>query len=376
MKSFFTERDLQAKNFSMDNITFVTRRFDFQYTGGAKIRQDMNEVCRRIGIHVICLSGKGIRYFLSLAKLSLRGIILLMYPNVPTIRCEGFTAFVKNFAEISLLWIKKKLFHWQIILFVQDLPIEQINAMRGLQSVVGNRWLERILFSVSDIIGVIGPEMEEIISQYYPAVMGKSVYYYLPPYFGPILRKDSKIEQPIQVAFIGDLIESRLRGVVHSLIQVPEIQYNFYGPNGDWLKSLKRTDIRYRGVYSPEEIGKIINMENHLGLLLYDPTNEEITRYMSMAVTIKFMTYIFSGLPIITFSLYKNIARMVMNHNLGLIFDKPDQIPYILFQIDSNSYRNMTESVTKFAESIISKDYFKQFIKESLNKLLYSKVKP
>ena len=377
-EGIFIKRAPQADDISTCNIAFITREFGLQYTGGAKIREDMIKACQRIGIRVVCLSGEAIRYFLSLAKLSLKGVdyVLLLYPNVPTIRNTGLSAFVKNFVEISLLLVKKKRFRSKVILFVQDLPIEQLNAMRGLQSTPGNRCLERILFSISDIIGVIGPEMEEMISQYYPAVKAKSVYYEFPPYFGPVMRKDTRLEWPIQVAFVGDLLESRLRGVIHSINEVRGIQYNFYGPQGEWLRKLKRSDIRYAGVYSPEEIGRIINKENHIGLLLYDPTNEKITRYMSMAVTIKFMTYVFSGLPVITCSRYKNIARTIIDYKLGWIFDEPDQIPRILSELDGNSYYNVTESVTRFAESIVAEDYFGRFIKASLNKLSCCKEKP
>jgi len=370
-EGIFIKRALQANDISTCNIAFITRRFDLQSTGGAKIREDMIKACQRIGIRVVCLSGEGLRYFLSLAKLSLKGIgyVLLLYPNVPTMRNTGLSAFVKNLVEISLLWIKKKRFRSKVILFVQDLPIEQINAMRGLKPPPGNRCLERKLFSISDVIGVIGPEMEEMISQYYAAVKSKSVYYKFPPYFSPVIKKEAKLERPIRVAFVGDLVESRLRGVIHSINEVRGIQYNFYGPQGEWLRELKRSDICYAGVYSPEEIGEVISKENHIGLLLYDPTNEKITRYMSMAVTIKFMTYIFSGLPVITYSRYKNVARTIIDYKLGWIFDEPTQIPYILSRLDNNSYYNIIENVTKFAESIVAKDYFGRFIKASLDKL-------
>lgn len=378
MEDIFAKRPPQTGDISMRNIAFLTRRFDFQYTGGAKIREDMIKACQRTGIRVVYLFGKTIRYFLSLVKLSLKGIdcILLLYPNVPTMRVTGVSAFFKNFIEIGLLWIKKKQFRLKVILFIQDLPIEQTSAMIGLHSSPGNRWLERILFSLSDIIGVIGPEMEETISQYYPAVKAKSVYYQFPPYFGPVMRRDTRLERPIRVAFVGDLLESRLKGVIHSINEVRGIQYNFYGPRGEWLRELKRPDIRYAGVYSPEELSRILSKENHIGLLLYDPTSEEITRYMSMAVTIKFMTYIFSGLPVITYSRYKNIARIIINYKLGWIFDEPGQISRILSELDDSSYYDMTNNVTRFAESIVAEDYFGRFIKASLNKLSYCKKKP
>lgn len=367
----FIKNNPQMEDISPCNIAFITRSFDIQYTGGAKIREDMIKACQRIGIRVVYLPGKTIRYFLSLAKLSLKDTdyILLLYPNVPTMRNTELGAFVKNFIEISLLWAKKRWFRSKIILIVQDLPIEQSNAMKESQSAVGNRWLERILFTISDVIGVIGPEMEEMISQYYGVVKAKSVYYKFPPYFGPVIRKDTRIEHPVQVAFVGDLLESRLRGVILSLDEVPWIQYNFYGPRGEWLRELKRSDIHYKGVYSSEEIGRIISKENHVGLLLYDPTNEQITRYMSMAVTIKFMTYIFSGLPVITYSRYTNIARTIVEHRLGWVFDEPKQISCILSGLDSKSYSTMTENVTRFAESIIAENYFERFIKASLDKL-------
>jgi len=369
------QRPFQIDNISACNIAFITRKFELQYTGGAKIREDMTRACQRIGMRVVYLSGKSLKYFSSLAKLSLDGVthILLLYPDVPTIRHTGLSAFIKNFVEISLIWFKKKQFQCKLLLFVQDLPIEQVNAMRGLQSAPGNRWLERLLFSFSDIIGVIGPEMEEMISQYYTAVHAKSVHYRFPPYFNSIMRKETGLERPIKVAFVGDLLESRLKGVINSIDEVPGIRYNFYGPNGEWLRELKRPDIHYAGVYSPEEIGRIINKENHIGLLLYDPRNEKITRYMSMGVTIKFMTYIFSGLPVITYSRYKNIARTIINNNLGWTFDEVSQIPRILSELDSDSYHNVTESVTRFAEFIVTEDYFAQFIKASLNKLSCNK---
>lgn len=370
MKDIFAKRVFQTDDISRYSVAFITRRFDLQYTGGAKIREDMIKACQRIGIRVVCLSGKTIRYFLSLAKLSLKDIdyVLLLYPNVPTMRNTGLSAFVKNLLEISLLVVKKKWFRSKVILFVQDLPIEQINAMQGLQPAPGSKWLERILFCISDVIGVVGPEMEEIISQNYVAVKAKSVHYKFPPYFSPVIRREAKLEWPIQVAFIGDLLESRLKGVIHSISEVPWIQYNFYGPRGEWLRELKRSDIRYAGVYSPEEIGRVISKENHVGLLLYDPTNEKITRYMSMAVTIKFMTYVFSGLPVITYSRYKNIAKTIMDYNLGWIFDEPCQIPCVL-KLDDNSYSNVIKNVTRFAESIVAENYFWRFIQASLNKL-------
>lgn len=361
----------QTSDVLRHNIAFITREFGLKYTGGAKIREDVIKACQKIGIRVIHLSGNTIRYFLSLAKLSLKGVdyVLLLYPNVPTMRNTGLGAFFKNFLEIILLWIKKGQFHLKLILFIQDLPIEQIDAMLDLRPVPGNRWLERILFSISDVIGVSAPEMEEMIAQNYPLIKSKSIYFKFPPYFGPIIRRDKKLELPVKIAFIGDLLESRIKGVINSIKEVNEIQYNFYGPRGEWLKEIKRLDIRYAGVYSTDEIGWIISKENHLGLLLYDPTNEKITRYMTMAVTIKFMTYVFSGLPIITYSRYTNIARIIRDYNLGWIFDRPDQIPDILSNLDISSYYNVAENVIKFAEYVIAEDYFKIFIEDSLRKL-------
>ncbi|MEM3433077.1 MAG: hypothetical protein QXP27_02765 [Candidatus Methanomethyliaceae archaeon] len=375
MEDLFAKRTPQTNDVLTCDIAFITRNFGLQYTGGAKIREDMIKACQRIGIRIVCLSGRMSSYFLSLAKLSLKDIdcVLLLYPNVPTMRNMGVSAFIKNLVEISLLWVKKKQFRLKVILLVQDLPIEQADAMIGLQPVPGNRWLERILFSISDVIGVVGPEMEEMISQNYAAVKAKSIHYKFPPYFGPIIGRDMRLEWPIRVAFVGDLLESRLKGVIHFINEVCGIHYNFYGPRGEWIRELKRSDIRYAGVYSPEEIGRIISKENHVGLLLYDPTNEKITRYMSMAVTIKFMTYVFSGLPVITYSRYKNIARTIIDYNLGWIFDKPDQIPRILSELDSNSYNNVTGNVTRFAESLVAEDYFGRFIKASLDKLSHHK---
>lgn len=372
----FAKRISQIDDIARYKIVFITRDFGLQYTGGAKIREDMVTACQRNGIHVVCLSGKALKYFLSLAKLSLKDVdcILLLYPNVPTMRNTGLSAFIKNLVEIGLLWVKKKQFSLKVMLFIQDLPIEQINAMRGLPSAPGNKWLERILFSISDVIGVIGPEMEEMIARYYPPIKAKSVCYKFPPYFGPVIKRNAKLERPIQVAFVGDLVESRLKGVIYSLKEANGIQYNFYGPQGEWLRRLKRSDIRYAGVYSSKKIGKIISEENHVGLLLYDPTNEKITRYMSMAVTIKFMTYIFSGLPVITYSRYKNIARTIIEHNLGWIFDDPDQIPRILSELNGNTYYDVTQNVIKFAEFIATENYFGRFIRAGLKKLVQCRV--
>jgi hypothetical protein len=361
----------------MCNIAFITRGVDYhQYTAGPKIGKDIIKACQKMGICVAYLEGKGIKYFLSLAKLRLKDIdhVLLSYPNVPSMRYGGLCAFIKNFLEINLIYAKKKQFRSKVILLVRDLPIEQGNMM-GLRIAPGSRWVERLLFSISDIIGVMNQGMEEMISQYYSAVKAKSVHYKFPPYFDSVIRKDVRLEWPIQVAFVGDLLEYRLRGVINSINEVYEIQYNFYGPNGEWLRKLGRSDIRYAGVYPPEEIGKIINRENHVALLLYDPKNEKITRYMSMAVTSKFMTYVFSGLPIITYSRYENIAKMIRDYNLGWIFDEPSQIPSILSELDENSYYNVTKSVTRFAESIVAEDYFGRFINASLNKLSCGKEK-
>lgn len=356
----------------MGNVVFITRDFDLPYTGGNKIRKDMIKACQLMGIRTICLPGKGFRYFLSLAKLHLREVdfLLLLYPNVPTLRHGGLGGFVKNFIEVLSLLTKKIQFRSRLILFVQDLPIEQIEAMRGEKPLSLNRYLERILLTIADVCGVIGPEMEEMIAQRYAGVKLKCIHYMFPPYFGPVIKKDSELVKPIRVAFVGDLIECRLKGVVNAIREDPWIQYDFYGPHGEWLQGLERRDIQYAGAYPPEDIGSVINKKNHVGLILYDPYNEKVTSYMSMATTVKFMTYVFSGLPVITYSRYKHLAEIVTEYNIGWIFDEPDQIPRIFSELDSTSYHRTTESVTKFAKEIASGEYFSQYIKTALKKAL------
>ena len=347
---------------NMKNVAFVTRESSSESRASTKLTLDMLETAQSIGIRIIVIPGKGIRYFFSLARINLKDIdfAILLYPGVVTIRQGGLLDFVKNVIEICLIGIKKFQYRCKLILYVYDLPLKWREAIMGLQPSFLDRLAERMIFVLSDIMGVFGPKMKDMIACQYPPVKNKCVYYKFIPYFASAIKKDGEFERPIKIALVGNLVKPRLGRAVDLLAESPMFSYNFYGPHGEWLQN-RRADFKYVGVYSPDELLQPLNEENHFGLVLYDITNNAIKEYFSMAMSSKFLCYIAAGLPIISYR-FEHMAEIIEEYGLGYVVDDPTEIAEKLSEISADSYQRMTKNVASFAEYLLKEDFLKQFI--------------
>lgn len=343
-------------------VTFVTRGGSNELHGGSKAWRDLLEAARRAGCRTCILPWKGARYLLALAGLRLppHSVIILPYPNLPSIRRRRAAGHVATLTEMGLLASKKLLRSLRVIAYVYDLPIEQQEAVEGIRPSGLSRLEERWLMRMADMVGVVGARMEDMLARRNPGIRGKCIYYEFIPYYAPLYRKTQPLGRSRNIACVGNLQRSRMEKALLSLPVADGVQYTFYGPDGDWLVDA-RPDFNYAGAFPAEELSAIVGSEADFGLILYDVTSPSMTAYLSMTTTSKLFCYINAGVPILTYR-YEHIAELVTMHGLGYVFDEPADLLRVALGVTSTEHAQTASRVTAFAESLVRVDSFARFV--------------
>jgi hypothetical protein len=290
--------------------------------------------------------------------------VIVPYPDLPAIRHGGFLKAIASLCEVSLLAFKKHWGRWKLLLYVYDLPIEQRETVGGPPIHPLARLAEAAALRASEVIGVIGPEMESVIRRRHARLTTPFVYYGFPPHYAPHIEKKSGPSYPRKVAFAGNLSKKRIDKLTQLLPVSPDIEYYFYGPDGAWLAE-SREDFRWCGSFDAEELPAILNANVDFGLLLYDTSSQAWLEYLHMATTVKFFTYLYAGLPILSFS-YRYIARVIRFHGLGYVFDDPAHLANIVLNVDEKSYRETARRVAAFAQELASRNMLAEFLEAAL----------
>jgi len=346
----------------MEAVFLISRGSSLEHHGGGKVRRDLLEAARRAGYHIVLIPGMAWHYFLYLAQLRIprRSTVILPYPGVPAIRQGGLLKGVTSLSEVGLLAVKKLLGQWRVYLYVYDLPIEQREAAGGPSTHLFARLAESWAFRMSEVVGVMGEEMEDVIRRRYGWLTGRFIHYGFLPYYAPQITKGGGPGYPRKVAFAGNLNQRRIGALAQLLPRKPGVEYCFYGPDGNWLAGV-RDDFTWYGEFDANELSEVLNKTADFGLLLYEASNVAQLRYLHMATTSKLFAYIYAGLPILTYS-YRRLARIVTSQGLGFVFDDPSTLADIVLNVDEQVYKEIARRVALFAQELASRNMLTEFV--------------
>lgn len=158
------------------------------------------------------------------------------------------------------------------------------------------------------------------------------------------------------IVFAGNLSKKK-SGFIYALINnnILKNSINLYGPN---FEINKTNNIKYNGVYSPEEL--IEKLEGKFGLIWdgqsIDTCSGIFGQYTKYNNPHKTSMYIVSELPIICWN-EMAISEFIKENNIGICINSLDEINKILNNITEEQYKIMLDNVIDL-KSKISTGYY------------------
>lgn len=268
-------------------------------------------------------------------------------------------------AKIAVKIVKlliKSLANKSVILYVYDSPVLQ-------RIITGNRvpWYaveaEKQLFKIADIIITFNKYFKNYLHDMYGISKDNIIeFQILDDYISFIPPQHKKVSKPRKIVWIGNLsnIKNFPANILHQ-----KINFLIYGYGKPTF--LFEGNISYKGLILEEErlVQDISSAD--FGLLYY---GSRISSYLMFGTSMKFSTYIVSGLPVITTldSIYP--SAVVKSFNVGWVLPSIDQLGEFIEGLDEEEYNNVRRNVIILSHKIRRGYFFKKALRESLKKIL------
>jgi len=171
------------------------------------------------------------------------------------------------------------------------------------------------------------------------------------------------------VVFAGNLGRSVF---LRDLKQISSISFGIYGP-GFASETIKDgQNVRWKGVFSPDEIVNVI--EGRFGLIWDGPSIDSCTglmgEYLKYNTPHKISLYLTSGLPVIVPCTAAMAAYVKANH-LGLCVNSLMELPQQLVSTSEESYSEMRANALK-QRALLTEGYFLTIAVQRLEHVLYT----
>lgn len=172
----------------------------------------------------------------------------------------------------------------------------------------------------------------------------------------------------IDVVFAGNLGRS---GFLQDLKQISSISFGIYGPGfvSEAIKDVR--NVRWKGVFSPNEIVNVI--DGRFGLIWDGNSIDSCTglmgEYLKYNTPHKISLYLTSGLPVIIPQMAA-MAQYVELNQLGLSVDSLTKLPERMAGISEESYSKMRANALKHRSLLIT-GYFLTNAVRQLEHVLY-----
>lgn len=264
-----------------------------------------------------------------LCRIPYRAIIITTWVGFPRqlLVMKGFS----NNVRFRLFIYAKRIKKWKYFIIPVDLPLQQF-SFRLEQNIIDRQEIhERLIFNCADGFICAGVDMENYFKKDYPIkdYFKFDMYDQILPEYKQSNKQGNRTKQ---IAIIGNL--SRMTDELNLLPKHEEIQYVFFGPNGNNVVTSKRNDFIYRGSLMGEEfINELATCD--FGLILYSSYFEE---YASRAIAGKVSTYVYALLPVICPSIYSSMSELVKRLDIGLVIKDLSEINVIL-ALSQEKYR-------------------------------------
>jgi len=263
---------------------------------------------------------------------------------------------LSNKLRFRLFTFVKKIKKWQYFIIPIDLPLQQFSFRLDPKTIDKQTALEQTIFSCADGFICAGADMEYYFKKDYPnkEYFRFDMYDQILPECKLNNRPKGKIKK---IAIIGNL--SRMTDELDYLPKHDEIQYVFFGPNGNKVITSNRDDFVYRGSLMGEEF--LIELTTcDFGLILYSHNFE---KYASRAIAGKVSTYVHALLPVICPSIYSSMSELVKRLDIGLVINDLREINVIL-ALSPEKYRLWIDNCISERKKIQTGGHYKEALQK------------
>uniref|UniRef100_A0A7C1PDN7 Glucosyltransferase 3-like C-terminal domain-containing protein n=1 Tax=Thermofilum pendens TaxID=2269 RepID=A0A7C1PDN7_THEPE len=265
-------------------------------------------------------------------------------------------------ARVTVRLITKLLKRAHVILYVYDSPVLRKLVFDGrapLHAVEA----EKQLFGAAEAIMVFNTYFKEFIRDVYGIEADRLIeFHLLDNYvkFTPPLHKT--LGSPRKIVWAGNL--SNLGSLPESVAHLRGAVLLAYGYGR--VSSPLRRSVKYGGLILNEE--ELVRNISHadFGLLYY---GTRASSYLIFGSSMKFSTYIVSGLPVITTSDAVYPALLVRRYNVGWVISNVEQLGDLLEEIDEVEYNRVRRNVLALSQKIRRGYFFKKALVSSIRRV-------
>jgi len=253
------------------------------------------------------------------------------------------------------------------ILYVYDSPVLQ-------KIIIENRVLthaveaEKLVLRSARIVMAFNTYLKEFLQRVYGLSSDRVIVFeILDNYvnFAPPTFRTLKKNRTIEIVWVGNLFN--LKGIPSSLKQARCIRISVYG-YGRVASPLGRS-VEYKGLILDEErLAREISAAD-FGLVYH---GLGVSRYLTFGTSMKFSTYIVSGLPVITTYDHAYPALVAKRLGVGWVLSSLDQLSELLEEISEDRYERARRNVINLSRKIKRGYFFKRALAESLRRLCRS----
>jgi hypothetical protein len=184
------------------------------------------------------------------------------------------------------------------------------------------------------------------------------------------LFKEKELPKKRVVTSIGTLADKKTLGaLVDGIPKQEDIKWEFYGQEGDWISGLGRTDIVYEGFsFDQAELAQHLAERSHFGLIWREP-NPLLDMYHNLTSTSKFGAYVSAGVPVLVPARFAYISALAHEHEVGIVFDSPSDIPRIVAGTTPKEYAHIRNKCLELGAKLSSGYFFKNAVEEAMRRL-------
>ncbi|HEX7393096.1 MAG TPA: hypothetical protein VF374_09160, partial [Thermoplasmata archaeon] len=297
-------------------------------------------------------------------------ILLSVYPYIssPIRKANPYLSLEKRYLPLLRKMNKKT----KTVLYIVDLPIDQAiaNGQPDVATKAAYKAEEKLLKN-TDILMVFNDAMKDLIKERYGIEDQRFVEFQTLDYGVNVsVFKEKELPRKRVVTSIGTLANKKTLGALIDGIQEHEdIKWEFYGQEGEWISGLGRTDIVYEGFsFDQAELAQHLAEKSHFGLIWREP-NPLLDKYHSLTSTSKFGAYVSAGVPVLVPARFAYISALAREHEVGIVFDSPSDIPRIVAGTTPKEYAHIRDKCLDLGAKLSSGYFFKNAVEEAMKRL-------
>ena len=300
------------------------------------------------------------RALIFLRKLEILRRLLFSYIKYKAVVIPYSTSFFNPLSVLDVKYLlrpmEKLLSKVRAILYVYDSPVLQRFIFKGVLPSFSLDAESRFLNKAHAIM-VFNSYFAKFLEDVYGVDRERIFEFQLLDDFVEFMPpRDKKLNFPSEIIWIGNL--SNFKAFTGNIGQIKNAVFSVYGYGH---LSEKPTNLRYKGLILDENSLSLKISKADFGLLAYP---KDFADYMLFGTSMKFSTYVVSGLPIITMSNLIYPAEIVKKYNIGWVFSSLENLNDFLENLNEKDYNRKRDNVLELAKKIRSGYFFKKALRE------------